>query len=461
MKTKSMICLGVVLLAGFLATYALAQKFTVPAVPTVHCEIKQTASGNRLVQFRGQVDARYYVQSSEDLKSWHAVSDELVGGAGWTKWVDTRPAAEGQRFYRVVPAYASGLSARRALTVTEQLLAALKTGDNATVISILRARGVSETTLAILSSNLGRPARRAALAETFLKANFPMDRGLNTALEGRRAKAANLGFGRIYWRANTLETNWPVAADARIAACNVPPIGVLNVRLTDANLIELFKWYDRYAERLHSVVVNGDDLLNSQVKPDKYAAADDTLAGLFKLVKARKPEAFVWVAVERRDDATDVTWLKALSFRPDGLQVFNLTQFHSAFATTRANYLPVVGADTALMVAGFYGYKSELRTYGDAFKKAERLQLQTETQLAALRVRAATSQTNLDSTITATQAALDQKQAEVAQRLAGLGAAGRALRTNVQREAEQLQTQGWRGLGLHWQVLQALNEAER
>ena len=147
---------------------------------------------------------------------------------------------------------------------------------------------------------------------------------------------------------------------------------------------------------------------------------------LFQLIKARKPDAFVWLGVVKEDNRSDEPWLKAMTFQPDGLQISNLRQFHSPFAETRARYVEIVGTNTPLMVAGFYGYTAALQDKGEKL-------------FAALK--------NKDKK--AGQAA----KADVTVKLGGIGA---VVGQNLAKEEADLQSLGYRGLSAHWLLLTAV-----
>jgi len=106
-----------------------------------------------------------------------------------------------------------------------------------------------------------------------------------------------------------------------------------------------------------------------------------------------------------------------LTFKPDGLQIWNLKSFHSAFEKTKRKYEQVVGANTPMMVCGFLGYKNQLRQARNTLTAAEQ---------AGARAQA--------------QAKID----EISQ------AAG----ANLTAEEQHLQALGYRGLGVEFVVLQ-------
>src|SRR5690606_13362155 len=127
--------------------------------------------------------------------------------------------------------------------------------------------------------------------------------------------AREVGHGRPFWIARSLTGNWTPNDDAELRLSPEPAVGVLDTVVNDAPAIQFFRWYDRYAEQLHSVTLNWEHLSNHELKSD-FGAANQTMSALFKLIKARKPDAFVWVGVVKQDDRTDERWLRALDFQP-------------------------------------------------------------------------------------------------------------------------------------------------
>lgn len=209
----------------------------------------------------------------------------------------------------------------------------------------------------------------------------------------------------------------------------MPPVGVLDTVVNDAQAIQFFRWYDRYAEQLHSVALNWEHLSNHELKSD-FSAANQTMSALFKLIKARKPDAFVWVGVVKQDDRTDEQWLRALDFQPDGLLVWNLRQFHSPFEDAYARLTAIVAPATPLVVAGFYGYKQPLQQSGRQLSEAKRIESSAERGAAK-------------------RAAMQQ-----------LEAMGEAIGVEtLPRLEEKLRAIGFQGLAPHWLLVQAVAEA--
>lgn len=315
------------------------------------------------------------------------------------------------------------------------LIAAVNAGDTETALEILHAHGVAEDTVLAMATHLGRSPARVELKEPFLKASVgalaQMDRVVKTNVQVRLENAmVALGYERPVWmlRPNTQAI---ASYDEELVQCPVPPIAVLDVKRNDPCFIRFFKWYDRYAENLHSVAVNGPALSNTHLDPTNYAQANSTLNALFQLIKARKPDAFVWLSVVKKDDRSDEQWLRAMTFQPDGLQISNLRQFHSPFAETRARYAAIVGADTPMMVSGFCGYTAALQ------EKRKRLS-------AAVR--------NKDP---------QARQTAEAEATMELGSIGAVVGQDLVREEADLQSLGYRGLSAHWLLLAALANSDK
>ena len=175
MKTKSingfvgMTWLGVLLVLGLLAVHAVAA--TGGAVPLV-VRLQPNADGTTTVRFQGAAGAGYRIESSDNLDSWTSLAESVTAQGDWTEWNDTRPAALAQRFYRVTDSSGVARTAMRAVDPnadSERLLTALAAGDNVTVIGLLRANGVSESTLITISNNLSLKPARVPLAEPFFR----------------------------------------------------------------------------------------------------------------------------------------------------------------------------------------------------------------------------------------------------------------------------------------------------
>jgi hypothetical protein len=308
------------------------------------------------------------------------------------------------------------------------LIEAVNAGDAQTALKILHDYGVAENTLLDMATRLGKTPARVQLKEPFLKASIGALAVLDpTTKEQVRSHATVAsGYQRHVWVPRQLDTTPIMNFDADLGLCPLPPIAVLNVKLDDPCFIRFFKWYDRYAEFLHSVALNGADLSNAKIEVDNYDQANRNLNALFQLIKARKPDAFVWLGVVKEDDRSDEPWLRAITFKPDGLQISNLRQFHSPFAETYRRYVEIVGADTPMMVAGFYGQKAALG--------------EKEKTLSA-------SWTNRDAK--ARQAAELKAKAE-------LGGIGAVVGNDLAREEAELQSLGYRGLSVHWLLHTAL-----
>jgi hypothetical protein len=312
-----------------------------------------------------------------------------------------------------------------------RLIDAINAGDSETAISILRAYKVSDGTLRAMATNLGKSPARATLEEPFLKACVgalaTMDGVVKSNMQAYVQDAsATPGYERPVWMLRPEAARTIESYNDELVQCPVPPIAVLDIRRNDPCIIRFFKWYDRYADSLHSVAVNGQALSNTHLDPENYNQADRTLNALFRLIKARKPNAFVWLSLVKKDDRTDEQWLKAMSFKPDGLQISNLRQFDSPFAETRTRYSAIVGADTPLMVAGFCGYTAAL--------DERRKQLSTVVRTRDPQAR---------------QAAESEASTE-------LGNIGAAAAQEFSKVETNLQSLGYRGLSANWLLLAAL-----
>lgn len=308
------------------------------------------------------------------------------------------------------------------------LIDAVNAGDTQTALEILHAYGVAEDTLLDMATRLGKSPVRVELKEPFLKASVAALAVVDpTTKEQVRLQAATaVGYERPVWIPRQLDTAPIASFDADLGQCPLAPIAVLNVKLDDPSFIRYFQWYDRYAESLHSVALNGADLSNAKLEVENYGQANRTLNALFQLIKARKPDAFVWLGVVKEDAKTDEPWLKAMTFKPDGLQISNLRQFHSPFAETHRRYVEIVGADMPMMVAGFYGHKDALQEKGDLL-------------FAALN----------NKNPKARQAAEAKAKAE-------LGNIGTAVGQDLARMEADLQSLGYQGLSVHWLLHAAL-----
>jgi len=308
-----------------------------------------------------------------------------------------------------------------------RLIQAVNTGDTQTALGILHAYGVADDTLLAMATRLGIPPTRVGLKETFLKASFAgltlADPVLKTNVLASLSNAITaLGYEQPVWMPSRPDIRAIRSYDLDLAQCPVAPIAVLNVRLNDPCFIRYFKWYDRYAESLHSVVLNGPNLSNAKLDATDYDQANRTLNALFRLVKARKTDAFAWLGVVNEADRSDEQWLKAMTFMPDGLQISNLRQFHSPFAETRNRYVGIVGSDMPMMVVGFYGETAALQERGKMLA-------------AAL--------TNNDPQAVATV-------------MAQLGGIGSVVGPHLAQVETNLQSLGYRGVSTHWLLLAAI-----
>jgi hypothetical protein len=334
---------------------------------------------------------------------WNIAAENIIAGVGWTEWTDQSAAQAWQRLYRVVPQTAGSLPVVTPLAVTPpveekgalryaadpgtvkeaqksadqswarlkeagdagRLIGALGAGKYPEAVQVLREYGVAESTLAKMADQLGQTPPRAMLNESFLRGAVcgPMS-DPPKEVESRLRNASAQGYQRMYWVINSLGPDWALRYDPELAQFREPPIAVLDVRLHELDTIRFFKWFDRYAERLHSVVVNWESLSNFDLKR-RYTDADLVMSGLYKLIKARRPETFVWVRVVWQEDESDARWLAGLTFAPDGLVIWNLHSFRSPFERARAKYLPLVGEATPMVVAEFYGYYPKLASVSD------------------------------------------------------------------------------------------------
>jgi len=413
---------------------AISPQVAIPATAALAIN----SNGTVTIIFHGSVGASYRIESCDDLanKEWRIMADNLTAGASGTEWIDLRPLVAAGRFYRVVPAGSTATAADAATLSAEasaanQLLAAINAGDYQTAIELLRQHGISDSTLETLEQNLGRPAARSVLAEGFFRGCVSASlTGRATNVISRFNTAREIGYGRPFWIARSLTGNWTTNYDAELRLSPMPPVGVLDTVVNDAQAIQFFRWYDRYAEQLHSVALNWEHLSNHELKSD-FSAANQTMSGLFKLIKARKPDAFVWVGVVKQDDRTDERWLRALNFQPDGLLVWNLRQFHSPFENAYTRLTAIVGPATPLVVAGFYGYKQPLQKAGRQLSEAKRIESSAERGAAK-------------------RAAMQQ-----------LEAMGDAIGVEtLARLEEKLRAIGFQGLAPHWLLVQAVAEAQ-
>jgi hypothetical protein len=229
------------------------------------------------------------------------------------------------------------------------------------VVKLLSASGVNQETVAAMKGRLIQPRSPVVLSEPFVRAaNIGASDGATAEDYDERIRAAlKHGFATLFWEINRPEVDWPARFDRELARFPSPPIAVLNVSPAEPRFIHYFKWYDRYAGRVHSVLINADKLDNYIFKtPDEQREANRVLSGLYRLIKARNPAAFVWMRVVWADDQSDIRWLKAMSFEPDGLVLWNLPVFQSPFAEAQKRFRPLVGESTAFLAGEFYGFWS-------------------------------------------------------------------------------------------------------
>jgi hypothetical protein len=312
-----------------------------------------------------------------------------------------------------------------------RLIDAVNAGNAQTALEILHNYGIAENTLLAMATYLGKTPANVPLKEPFLKASFgaltltdPVVK--NHVQTNLQAVIGSLGYGQPVWIPNRPQTAATVSYDEDLIHCPVPPIGMVNVRSNEPCFIRYFQWYDRYADYLHSVTLNGPSLSNPDLDTNSYPQANRILNALFQLIKARKPDAFVWLEVVKEDSRSDEQWLKAMTFRPDGLLISNLRQFHSPFAETRARYARIVGADMPMVVSDFCGYAAEIKKTGKVL-------------IAGL------ANTNR-------QAGRAQQKAAMAE----LGGVGALAGPNLTEVETNLQALGYRGISVHWLLLAAI-----
>lgn len=305
------------------------------------------------------------------------------------------------------------------------LIDAVNAGDTITTVEILRKYGVAEDILQATASRLNLPSSQVELKEPFLKASLGAlaltDKMLKTNVQNNLTAIINeRGYERPIWIPRPPDKRTIPSYDADLTNCHQEPILFLDQKSNDSCFIRYFKLYDRYAERIHSVALNGARLNNSRIHSDAYIPVSRQLNALFKLIKARKPDAFVWLSVVKQDNHSDESWLKIMTFKPDGLQILNLSQFHSPFALTRQRYREILNTDQPMMVSDFLGYSAAIKQGG--------------TNLAV-----AIRNKNPETETTATG------------QLGGIGAAGPKLEDT---EA-YLQSLGYRGISVSWLLLMA------
>jgi hypothetical protein len=402
--------LAVLLLAlPVLKERAVGQVAGSMAGTTLDARLRGNADGSVTVQFRGVIGVGYRIEYIDGLpseaSSWAVAAENVVALPDWTEWTDATAGAALQRFYRVVPravgapalppppspVLVTGTTEDNGLhfqadsntvqTATAQaseswarvkeagdagrLVGALGAGKNDEALQVLREYGVAETTLTNMAARLGQAPQRATLKDSFIRGvvSLPLTDPA-ASVKAHFQTAAAQGRQRLYWAVKSLGPDWQYRYDQELAQLDTPPIAVLDVRLQEVDYIRFFKWYDRYAERVHSVLLNSENLSNFDLK-DRYTDANLIMSGLHKLIKARNPEAFVWARVVWQEDNSDVRFLKALDFAPDGLVIWNLHSFLAPFDRARAKYAPLVGESTPAMVAEFFGFWPRVTEAGD------------------------------------------------------------------------------------------------
>lgn len=241
------------------------------------------------------------------------------------------------------------------------LVTAVNSGDYTTALEILRAHGITNGTLTAMAARLGRPTQRVALNEPFLKGWEPTKfHKASGEIQRRIAQASAVGYPRVLWAVESAAPNAMELLEAQQQQSIVPPIGAMDVRLPETNVIGFFLWYDRFAEQLHSVALNLSYVNNLESRNQAQAYA--LLNALFQLVKSRKPDTFVWLAVRPTGDDTDLQWLETMRFGYDGLLVVgDLVDFLSDFEGTRERYVKCVGANVPMVVGEFAGFNYALR----------------------------------------------------------------------------------------------------
>jgi hypothetical protein len=308
------------------------------------------------------------------------------------------------------------------------LVEAVNAGEITTALKLLHAYGVSEDTLLAMATRLGKAPPRAHLNEPFLRATHGALAMSDPATKAyaERLAVAQTGYQRPVLVVRRLNRGAIANYDFDLAQCQLAPIAVLNISLDDPRFIRFFLWYDRYADQLHSVAINGENLNNAKLDVENYGRACRTLNALFQLIKARNPDAFVWLYVVKQDSRSDEQWLKAMTFQPDGLLIGNLRQFHSPFAQTRQRYAAIVGSDMPMMIYGFYGQKVALEAQEKMLAQARDIKNPKARQAAEARV-------------------LEQ-----------MGAIGAAIESDFVHLESELQSVGYRGLSMHWSLQAAL-----
>lgn len=304
-----------------------------------------------------------------------------------------------------------------------QLINAVNGGDFQTALQILHNYGIADSTLHVMAANMSQSPAVVELGEQFLKATLGAPPQSEPSLRTNFANVIQaLGYQTPICFLRRPSTKAITEYDSDFAQCPAAPIMVFDVQMGDTCFIRNFELYGRYADYLHSIVLNGPSLSNAKLDETNYPQANLTLKAMFLLVKARKPNAFVWLSVVKQDNHSDEKWLRAMTFRPDGLQISNLRQFHSPFVETRARYEFIVGTNMPMMVAGFEGYSTAMRQQAQVLKNA-----------------------------------LQKNNMEVAAAAqAQLGGIGAAVGQDLSQEETNLQSLGYCGLSVQWPLLAAL-----
>jgi len=372
------------------------------------------------------------------IRNWRWLAGLMAAGliCGSYLWAENQSAATGigAPAGGTAPVKVSKPEAQEAAD-SARLIDAVNAGNVKVASEILHKYGVGEETVLAMATRLGKAPARVELAEPFVKATLdalgPTDPPVNPSLRPRLEEAMRaLDYERAVWTVRP-ESRGIGSYAEELGPSEVAPIAVMDVRWKDACFIRFIKWYDRYAEEVHSVVLNGPSLSNAHLEVGNFGEADRIMNALYQLIKARKPDAFVWLGVVKKDDRTDEAWLRAMRFKPDGLQISNLKQFHSPFAETRARYVAIVGADVPMMVCGFCGYTVAL---GEKSK-----------QLSA----------------TAKEKDPEVRRAAEAKAISELGSVGAAAGQDFSQVETNLEALGYRGMSAHWLLLAALANSDQ
>ena len=228
--------------------------------------------------------------------------------------------------------------------------------------ALLRAQGVSAAVTENVKSRLGQAPAPGQWKEPFVKAVLigPLRSMTPETAQIRMRQAAAAGFDRVFWEIDAVTNGWEALYDAQLAGFQKPPIAVLNLKTNDAQFIDYFRWYERYASRLHSLVINADDLDNYVFKTEgQRREANRVMGGLWQLIKALRPESFVWMRVVWDELNSDRDWIRSMSFKPDGFLVWNIPDFNDPYDKAREKYLKAAGRDVPMVLGAFYGLYPE------------------------------------------------------------------------------------------------------